>query len=61
MYPEENEDQLPTTTIELVEWLDKAYPDTITTRELSAYEQGLKNGVIDLIRILKYKLEEKEL
>jgi hypothetical protein len=56
------EQQLPTTTVELVKYLEKVYPDKIVTAEQSPYEQGLQHGVINLIRMLKYNLEldEKE-
>jgi hypothetical protein len=54
------EQQLPTTTKELVEYLDTVYPDKIVTAEQSPYEQGLQHGVINLIRMLKYNLEIEE-
>jgi hypothetical protein len=52
-------DILPFKTSELLKYLEGAYPDKVTTRELSAYEQGRQDGVIDLIRHLK-QLEEGE-
>jgi len=59
---EYEDDFLPTTTVELIKWLDERYPDTIVTRELSPYEQGYINGVINLIRTLKATLkQEKEI
>ena len=53
-------DILPSTTIELVEWLEELYPDSIVTREQSSYEQGYQHGIIDLIRNLKNKLESED-
>jgi hypothetical protein len=52
-------DNLPLKTLDLLRQLEKEYPDRIVTKELSAYEQGKLNGVIELIRHLQ-QLEEGE-
>ena len=52
--------EVPGNSLELVQWLEELYPDKIVTRELSSYEQGYQNGVIDLIRMLKIKLESED-
>ena len=54
------EQQLPTTIEGLIEWLEETYPDKIVTRELSPYEQGYQNGVINLIRTLRFNYLERE-
>lgn len=53
-------DELPSKSYDLIKLLEEMYPDKIVTRELSAYEQGYQNGVIDLIRKLKLLLESED-
>jgi len=52
-------DSLPAKTLDLLRQLEKDYPDTVQTREMSAYDQGKLHGVIDLIRYLQ-RLEQGE-
>jgi|APSaa5957512535_1039671.scaffolds.fasta_scaffold05739_9 hypothetical protein len=46
-------DNLPVKTLDLLRKLEQDYPDRVITRELSSYEQGKVNGVIELIRHLQ--------
>jgi|JYMV01.1.fsa_nt_gi hypothetical protein len=52
-------ERLPTKTLDLLRQLEKDYPDSIQTKEMSPYEQGKQHGVIELIRYLK-RLEQGE-
>ena len=53
-------DTLPLKTLDLLRQLEEAYPDKIITRELSSYEQGKQDGVIELIRHLNIIKEQGE-
>lgn len=55
---DELEEQLPTTLDELVDWLDKNFPDKIVTAELSPYDQGKQHGVIETVRLIKQLQKE---
>lgn len=46
-------DHLPSKSLDLLKQLEKDFPDTMITKELSPYEQGKLHGIIDLIRYLK--------
>ena len=52
-------ERLPVKTLDLLRQLEADYPDRIITKEISPYDQGYRNGVIDLIRHLK-QLEQGE-
>jgi len=52
-------ERLPVKTLDLLRQLEVDYPDRIITKEISPYDQGYRNGVIDLIRHLK-QLEQGE-
>lgn len=56
----EDEHNLPTSLDELIDWLDRAYPDTIVTAEQSPYEQGKLHGRVELIRTIKQIQKELE-
>ena len=56
----QEEEQLPTTIVELADWLDNAYSDKIVTRELSSYEQGLLHGQIEVVRKVKELITKED-
>ena len=54
------EESLPTSLDELIDWLDRAYPDKIVTAEQSPYDQGKLHGRVELIRVIKQIQKELE-
>jgi len=52
-------DSLPSKTLDLLRQLEKEYPDSVVTKEMSPYDQGKLHGVIEMIRLLQ-RLEQGE-